>query len=207
MTQYINGNAGKIEVLANWKEQADCLAVVCHPHPLFGGTMDNKVVTTLTRFADAQGMHSLRFNFRGVGNSEGEHDNAIGEIEDVMAVLAWASTQTDIKNLWLAGFSFGGYVMAKVAERLISDAQFATWHIQKLTLVAPAVSRDYYDVTHLKLPTNKTHVIYGSADEVVDPQAIAKFATNYGLQTSVLDDAGHFFHRRLVDLRQVLTVA
>lgn len=193
-----------LEADVTWQEGARAIALICHPHPLFGGTMDNKVVTTLARFAKAQGMHVVRFNFRGVGQSTGEHDHGVGEVDDAHAVLTWLGKQSHVKTLWLAGFSFGGFVAVKLAERLITESSLSHWQIQRLTLVAPAVSN--YEVSSLALPTAQTQVIYGDADDIIAPDAIAEFATRYDVQTSVVTGAGHFFHRRLHDLTAQLSV-
>lgn len=195
--------AGTLEANILWQEGARAIALICHPHPLFGGTMDNKVVTTMARFAKSQGMHVVRFNFRGVGSSTGEHDHAVGEVDDAEAVLNWLGDHSHVKHIWLAGFSFGGFVAAKLAERMVEEPEFSHWKLQRLTLVAPAVASvndTIYDVSSLVLPKDKTHVIYGDADEVIPPKAIEDFAKRYDLETSVLPEASHFFHRRLHDL-------
>jgi alpha/beta superfamily hydrolase len=121
-TSYVQGQAGRIEVRLTLPTQAlaQQVAVVCHPHPLFGGTMDNKVVTTVVRAFKEQGIVCVSFNFRGVGHSEGKHDNAQGEVDDLLAVIAWAKQQTQATQLYLAGFSFGSYVAAASVSRLAS---------------------------------------------------------------------------------------
>ena len=107
-TSYVQGQAGRIEVRLLMPQHAktNVFAVVCHPHPLYGGTMDNKVVTTLTRTFKDLAIPVVSFNFRGVGQSEGLHDYARGEVEDLLAVIAWAAQQIQAENLYLAGFSF-----------------------------------------------------------------------------------------------------
>lgn len=192
-----------LETHVTWQEGAKAIALICHPHPLFGGTMDNKVVTTLARFAKAQGMHVVRFNFRGVGQSTGEHDHGVGEVDDAQAVLNWLGDQSHVKQLWLAGFSFGGFIAAKLAERIVTQPELSHWKIQRLTLVAPAVTN--YEVSSLTLPRAQTQMIYGDTDEVIAPDAMADFAARYDIQTSVLAGAGHFFHRRLHDLTAQLS--
>lgn len=186
---------GCLQVRPIWQD-SDTLVVICHPHPLFGGTMDNKVVTTLARFWRRQGYSVLMFNFRGVGSSSGRHDDGIGEIEDLHTVLDWATTQTAATHLILAGFSFGAYIAAASADR------FAAWQIERLqlrqlVLIAPAVEN--YPMDALQLP-HQTQVIIGDQDEVVSPQAMIAWAQARALNLVVLPEAGHFFHGRLNDL-------
>lgn len=187
--------AGNLQVQPIWQD-SDTLVVICHPHPLFGGTMDNKVVTTLARFWRRQGHSVLMFNFRGVGKSTGQHDDGVGEIEDLRCVLQWAVTQTQANHLILAGFSFGAYIAAAGAD------QFSAWQIERLTLqqlvlVAPAVEN--YPMDDLQLPV-QTRVIIGDQDDVVSPQAMMAWAETRALDLVVLPDAGHFFHGHLNDL-------
>lgn len=191
----IVASAGSLQVRPIWQD-SDTLVIICHPHPLFGGTMDNKVVTTLARFWRRQGHSVLMFNFRGVGKSTGQHDDGVGEIEDLRCVLQWAITQTQANHLILAGFSFGAYIAAAGAD------QFSAWHIERLTLqqlvlVAPAVEN--YPMDDLQLPV-QTRVIIGDQDDVVSPQAMMAWAETRGLDLVVLPDAGHFFHGHLNDL-------
>lgn len=186
---------GSLQVRPIWQD-SDTLVVICHPHPLFGGTMDNKVVTTMARFWQRQGYSVVMFNFRGVGNSSGRHDDGIGEIEDLHTVLDWAATQTVASHLILAGFSFGGYIAAAGADR------FAGWQVERLqlrqlVLIAPAVEN--YPMDALQLP-DQTRVIIGDQDDVVSPQAMMTWAKFRALDLIVLPDAGHFFHGRLNDL-------
>ena len=187
--------AGSLQVQPIWQD-SDTLVVICHPHPLFGGTMHNKVVTTLARFWRRQGHSVLMFNFRGVGKSTGQHDDGVGEIEDLRCVLQWAVTQTQANHLILAGFSFGAYIAAAGAD------QFCAWQIahltlQQLILVAPAVEN--YPMDDLQLP-RQTRVIIGDQDDVVSPQAMMTWAKTRALDLVVLPDAGHFFHGHLNDL-------
>ncbi len=187
--------AGNLQVQPIWQD-SDTLVVICHPHPLFGGTMHNKVVTTLARFWRRQGYSVLMFNFRGVGKSTGQHDDGVGEIEDLRCVLQWAVTQTQANHLILAGFSFGAYIAAAGAD------QFCAWQIahltlQQLILVAPAVEN--YPMDDLQLP-QQTRVIIGDQDDVVSPQAMMAWAETRALDLVVLPDAGHFFHGHLNDL-------
>jgi alpha/beta superfamily hydrolase len=170
-------------------------AVVCHPHPLFGGTMTNKVVHTLARTFNDLGLPSLRFNFRGVGASAGTHDGGRGEMQDALAAVSYCRERWPGAQLWLAGFSFG----AAVAVRASSDAMPA-----RLVAVAPAVDRiEIGAVT----PGCPWLVLLGDADEVVAPQRMLEWARGLRPQPDiqVMAGAGHFFHGRLPQLREAVT--
>jgi uncharacterized protein len=201
----IPGPAGNLEVLieeagamqagAVCTGAADSYAVICHPHPLYGGTMDNKVVTTLARALNEVGIPSLLFNFRGVGHSEGAFDQGNGETDDAGAVADYGAARWPGRSLVIAGFSFGGYValrlaLARPASRLIT--------------VAPAIQR--FDVTAAAVPDCPWLVVQGDADDVVDPKAVVDWAR--GLvpppKLAVLPGVGHFFHRHLQELRDAV---
>ncbi len=203
--------AGVLEVDALWQHDnpndpnTDTVALLCHPNPLFEGTMNNKVVTTMYRFARDAGMHVVRFNFRGVGHSTGEHDYADGEVLDAMTVLQWIAAQTDAHKLWLGGFSFGGYVIARVAEQMLLSPHIwglSDFELLKVALIAPSIENN--DSTDLSLPADKTFEIYGNADEVIAPANMQAFAERMGIAVSVVDGAGHFFHGRLPVLKGLL---
>ena len=203
--------AGVLEVDALWQNDnpndpnTDTVALLCHPNPLFEGTMNNKVVTTMYRFARDAGMHVVRFNFRGVGHSTGEHDYADGEVLDAMTVLQWIAAQTDAHKLWLGGFSFGGYVIARVAEQMLLSPHIwglSDFELLKVALIAPSIENN--DSTDLSLPADKTFEIYGNADEVIAPANMQAFAERTGIAVSVVDGAGHFFHGRLPVLKGLL---
>ena len=209
--QLIPAPAGVLEVDALWQQNnpndpnTDTVALLCHPNPLFDGTMNNKVVTTMYRFARDSGMHVVRFNFRGVGQSTGEHDYAEGEVVDAMTVLQWIAEQTNARKLWLGGFSFGGYVTARVAEQVLDAPHIwdvSDFEITKIALIAPSVEKN--DSSDLQLPADKTFEIYGNADEVIDPKNMQAFAEQLGIAVSVVDGAGHFFHGRLSELKGLL---
>lgn len=209
--QLIPAPAGVLEVDALWQQNnpndanTDTVALLCHPNPLFDGTMNNKVVTTMYRFARDNGMHVVRFNFRGVGQSTGEHDYAEGEVVDAMTVLQWIAEQTTARKLWLGGFSFGGYVTARVAEQVLEASHvwgLGDFEIAKIALIAPSVEKN--DGSDLTLPADKTFEIYGNADEVIDPDNMQEFAERLGIAVSVVDGAGHFFHGRLSELKSLL---
>ncbi|MDE2277271.1 MAG: alpha/beta fold hydrolase [Burkholderiales bacterium] len=171
------------------------LAVLCHPHPQFGGTLDNKVVQTLARAFAQLGYISLRFNFRGVGASAGAWDEGRGEIDDALAVVA--AQRAPGQPLVLAGFSFGGYVAAQAAARLAAGAP-----AERLVLIAPAVGR-------FELPpvAADTLVVHGELDDVVPLTAVLAWARPQVLPITVVPGAGHFFHGNLPVLKQVVTSA
>lgn len=195
----IPGPAGSLQaVWAPAMMPGAAVAVVCHPHPLYGGTMDNKVVTTLARtFRDA-GFAVLRFNFRGTGESAGVHDEGRGEVDDLLAALEWLHREHGVRPLVLAGFSFGAWVVAAATARLPAD-----WRLQQLVLVAPPVHYTGFDA--LPVPAG-TLVIMGDADEVVEPAAMRDWALarQPGATLWCLAGASHFFHGRLLELREGL---
>ena len=190
----IVGPAGRIEAVIDTPEgQARGVAVLCHPHPVHGGTMDHKVVQTLARAFVQLGQRAVRFNFRGVGASEGRWDDGAGEIDDAMAVVA---AQRDVAlPLTLAGFSFGSYVAAQVAQRLAAASRPA----QRLVLIAPAT-------TYVNMPPvpADTLIIHGEADDVVPLKATLDWARPQGLPVIVLPGVGHFFHGQLTRLRDLV---
>ncbi|WP_339664076.1 alpha/beta fold hydrolase [uncultured Psychrobacter sp.] len=209
--QLIPAPAGVLEIDALWQQDnsndpnTDTVALLCHPNPLFDGTMNNKVVTTMYRFARDNGMHVVRLNFRGVGQSTGEHDYADGEVVDAMTVLQWIAEQTPARKLWLGGFSFGGYVTARVAEQVLVSPHIwglGDFEISKIALIAPSVEKN--DSSDIDLPADKTFEIYGNADEVIDPDNMQEFADRLGIPVSVVNGAGHFFHGRLSELKKLL---
>lgn len=177
------------------------LAVLAHPHPQFGGTMDNKVVQTLARAVLQLGYVALRFNFRGVGGSAGSWDEGRGEVDDMLAVVTAQRAEHPGLPLLLGGFSFGGYVAAQAADRLAQagPAQAA----QRLVLVGPATSR-------FTLPARvapDTVVVHGETDDVVPLSATLDWARPQVLPVTVLPGVGHFFHGQLTLLKQVLVQA
>ena len=171
-------------------------ALLCHPHPLHGGSMDNKVVITLARAFLQLGYRVMRFNFRGAGGSAGHWDEGRGEIDDALAAAAHLRQAYPGLPLALGGFSFGGYVAAQVADRLAASDP-----VQRLVLVGPAVSR-------FTLPLRvaaDTLVIHGESDEVVPLSATLDWARPQVLPVIVLPGVGHFFHGQLALLKsQVL---
>src|SRR5579862_4201640 len=132
----LEGPAGNLELLTSYPEvprNPPIIAVICHPHPLFGGNLHNKVIYILARSFHALGLSSVRFNFRGVGKSQGHYDHGIGETDDLLAVLQWLKNTCANPTIWLAGFSFGAYV----AARAVKQAQTGPRPIEQLICVAP----------------------------------------------------------------------
>ncbi|KAB0583234.1 alpha/beta hydrolase [Ideonella dechloratans] len=171
------------------------VVVVCHPHPLHGGTMDNKVVQTLARAFLQLGYRVARFNFRGVGASAGQYDEGRGEVDDALAVIA--AVRDPALSLALAGFSFGAYVAAAAAVRLPADQA-----AERLALVGPATSR--FPVP--PVPAD-TLVIHGETDDVVPLQATLDWARPQVLPVVVVPGVGHFFHGQLSVLKSLVTGA
>ncbi len=171
------------------------VVVLCHPHPQHGGTMDNKVIQTLARAFVQLDYRAVRFNFRGVGESQGAWDHGIGEVDDAVAVVqAWRDPALPLS---LGGFSFGGYVASQVCARLVDTAP-----IERLVLVGPATST--FDVA--RVPAD-TLVIHGEADDVVPLQATLDWARPQALPVVVLPGVGHFFHGQLPRLRALVALA
>lgn len=200
----LDGPAGALETLLELPATAGAgapgpdsavVGIVCHPHPLFGGTLTNKVVHTVARAFRARGAATLRFNFRGVGASAGQYDEGRGETEDLLAVAAWAGRRWPDAALWLGGFSFGSWVALRAVDRLAP---------QRLVTVAPPVGR--WDFGALPTPRCPWLVVQGDRDELVDAAAVAAWAAASGAspQLTVLAGADHFFHGRLHDLTDVV---
>ena len=190
------GPAGLLEVHVDLPEDdvapLPLVAIVCHPLPTEGGTMHNKVVTMTARALRELGASTVRFNFRGVGQSEGAFDEGKGELDDLRAVAAWVRQQRADAVLWLAGFSFGAYVVLRAAAE-VQPAMLVT--------VAPPAGR--WDFAGITLPTCPWLVIQGEADEIVDPQAVYDWLKKSKAQAELvrMPDTSHFFHRKLIDLR------
>jgi alpha/beta superfamily hydrolase len=187
----IAGATGFLEGIAHLPDVTPrAIAVVAHPLPTMGGTMENKVATTLAKTFVELDFVALRFNFRGVGGSEGKFDDGNGEVEDVLAVVSYARQEYNDLPLILSGFSFGGYVQACAAQQL---------HPQQLVLVAPAVGR----FAMPSVPHN-TLLIHGEQDEVVPLADVLNWARPQQLPIVVLPGAEHFFHGRLNQIKQIV---
>ncbi len=194
----VAGPAGQIECAIdqpplNAEAAVRGVVVLCHPHPLHGGTMDNKVVQTLARTFVQLGYTSVRFNFRGIGASQGSWDEGRGEVDDALAVVA-AHRRSDLP-LVLGGFSFGGYVVSQAALRLNPPAE-------RLVLVGPAVQN--FPVADVPADTL---VIHGESDDVVPLSAVFDWARPQALPVTVLPGAGHFFHGQLPVLKHIVVSA
>ena len=189
----VEGQAGAIEVVRNVPGPAlRGIALICHPHPLQGGTLDNKVVQTLAKTFFALGYAAVRFNFRGVGLSAGAFDEGNGETDDALAVLADARRRFgEALPVVLAGFSFGSYVVTRAASRVQTE---------RVVLVGPAVMR--FPVQ--QVPAD-TIVIHGEEDDVVPLADVFAWARPQQLPIVVFPGCGHFFHGRLPQLSAIVT--
>lgn len=194
----LQGPAGQLEAVVDLPDEDEVaplplIAIVCHPLPTEGGTLHNKVVTMTARALRELGASTVRFNFRGTGASAGKFDDGDGELDDLLAVAAWAQQQRPDHSLWLAGFSFGAWIALRAAAQLQPGM---------LITIAPPVGRSW-NFTAIPPPACPWLVIQGEADEVVDPQAVYDWVERLPSPPQLvrMPDTGHFFHRRLVDLR------
>jgi len=193
------GAAGNLEVVIDVPDTDQPpigIALIAHPHPLFGGTLENKVVQTLAKAFVELGCIAIRSNFRGVGQSEGAHDEGRGEADDLVQIIEWANAEYGALPLTLAGFSFGGFVQLHVARRMPP---------RKLVLIAPAVGRlsvgDFDDAG--EVPSD-TLIVHGDEDDVVPLQSVIDWAKPKQLPIVLLPGTGHFFHGRLTQLKDVV---
>ena len=189
------GPAGQLECAIDGPGEGAAprgMALICHPNPSQGGTMDNKVVQTLARAFVQLGYRAVRFNFRGIGQSQGTWDEGRGEIDDAMAVLAAIREPSEVSVL--AGFSFGGYIASQAALRLPDDQK-----PQRMALVGPATSR--FDTA--TVPAD-TLVIHGEIDDVVPLSAVLDWARPQSLPVIVVPGVGHFFHGQLPLLKNLV---
>lgn len=194
----LQGAAGRIEVLRDAPAPEATprgVAVIAHPHPLFGGTMDNKVVQTLARAFVQSGWQAVRFNFRGVGASEGAHDEGRGEAEDFLAVVQQCASEGPLA---LAGFSFGSFVMSQTLARLWPARQ-----IEKLVFVGAAASRFRVATIPPKLH-ERTLVLHGEHDDTVPLAAVMDWARPQVLPVTVVPGGSHFFHGQLPLLKSLV---
>jgi len=197
----INGPDGTIEVLIDAPDPVRGIALVAHPHPLFGGANTNKVAHTLARSLRDLGYAAIRPNFRGVGKSEGTHDHGQAETEDLLAVIAWAHSRWGMLPLALAGFSFGGFVQTRVAARLAEGVT----PVQRMVLVGLASGEVTGARKYATEPVPKgTLVIHGEADETVPLINVLDWARPQEMPVVVVPGADHFFHGRLHILRELI---
>jgi alpha/beta superfamily hydrolase len=197
---FIDGPIGQLEALYLDVADARGAVLICHPNPVQGGTMLNKVVSTLQRTARDAGYVTLRFNYRGVGQSAGSHDMGAGEVADAEAAAAWLRQQHPELPLVLMGFSFGGFVAASLAGRL----EAAGVELQQLFMIAPAVMR-----LNVQFPLPERvalTVVQPDTDEVVDPQLVYDWSAALSRPHELLKvaECGHFFHGKLTDLKDLL---
>lgn len=196
--EVISGPVGDLEVILEIPPNVhqQYLAILGHPHSLQGGTMQNKVVTTMARAFRDLGIASIRFNFRGVGRSAGEYAAGIGESEDMLHLLHELGGEE--KTVFFAGFSFGSYV----AYRALT--QYQTQHTSALITIAPPVH--HYDYTYPLQPNTPWLIVMGEEDEVVPVDKVTEFAKTHTPSPIVeyFPDTGHFFHGKLLDLKTVL---
>jgi len=198
----LEGPAGGLEALIETPRiegregaPAAAFAVVCHPHPLHGGTLDNKVVYTLARACEHFGTPAIRFNFRGVGRSEGVYDEGRGETEDALAAIAYGRRRWPGAALWLGGFSFGGVVAVRAAAQARPTCVVA---------IAPGVTR--IDASGVAPPACPWLIVQGEADDVVPADTVLDWARSLSPvpEIKLLAGAGHFFHGRINELRGAL---
>lgn len=195
---FLRGPAGKLECVTDVPDPEDgrpATIVICHPHPVHGGTMHNKVVTIMERSMRELGLRTVRFNFRCAGESDGEYDEGYGETDDLFAVIEWVRHARPDDELWLGGFSFGAYIAQRAAQNL---------KLGQLISIAPPVDR--YEYSQLQHPNCPWLVVQGDEDDVVALEDVACWVEKLDPQPEflVMEQAGHFFHRRLMDLRGLL---
>lgn len=196
-TRILQGEAGAIDVLLDVPPAGDALgtAVIAHPHPLFGGTMNNKVVQTLARAFVQCGWRAVRFNFRGVEGSAGQHDGGVGEARDMLAVIAQTAAEGPLA---LAGFSFGAFVTSHVAQSLGTARP-----PEKLVLVGTATSR--FDVAPVAPEWHeRTLVLHGEQDDTVPLSSVMDWARPQSLPVTVIPGVAHFFHGQLPLLKTLV---
>tara|TARA_R110000868_G_scaffold318028_1_gene578809 strand:- start:22927 stop:23589 length:663 start_codon:yes stop_codon:yes gene_type:complete len=197
----LQGAVGNIQAIAA-SPKSDAMnktVVICHPHPLQEGTMHNKVVTTLHRTLQQLGLHTVRFNYRGVGESEGSFAEGIGETDDLVAVLDWVKQVRSDDELWLAGFSFGAYV----AYRGATVSPYAE-QIKQLITVAPPMH--YEGFQNLPEPQCPWIVLQGEDDEIVNANTVYSWIEDLQVEPTIIrfPETSHFFHGKLVEMKAKL---
>ena len=197
----LEGSVGSLEVHTTSHKPWMGIGVICHPHPLYGGSMNNKVVYTLSEAMKGSGLNTVRFNFRGVGKSEGAFGDVAGEVEDLFSVLEWIQKVCPTAPLWLAGFSFGAYVCAKGAEYCLNQ----DWDLRQLISIAPAVHlAPYPSLNEITCPWL---IIQGTEDELIPSDLVLNWAKTLQLNPNQqvkyipIPGASHFFHGKLLLLQ------
>ena len=193
---FLDGQAGKMECLLDLPEDAPRgIALVAHPHPLYGGTMENKVAQTLARTFVNLGYASARFNFRGVGESEGVHDDGRGEVDDMDVMYRHMTEQYPGLPVALSGFSFGTFVQAQFQQRLIAEGRPA----ERLVLVGTAAGKWPMP----PVPAD-TILIHGELDDTITLQEVFDWARPLDIPVTVIPGADHFFHRKLGHIKNLV---
>jgi uncharacterized protein len=197
----VAGQAGNLEGLIDLPRLAagnpqHGVAIIAHPHPLFGGTMDNKVAQTLARAHAEAGWTAVRFNFRGVGASEGQYDQGLGELDDLLTVVRHFAPQGPLA---LAGFSFGAFIASRAVAALAVERP-----IGSVVLVGTAAGN--FDVAPIPAALHdRTLVLHGETDDTIALSAVLDWARPQNMPVTVLPGVGHFFHGQLVLLRQLVS--
>jgi len=200
----INGAAGPIELLLDAPAQVRGIALVCHPHPLYGGANTNKVAHTVARTLRDLGYAALRPNFRGVGKSGGSHDQGQGETEDMLGVLSWAESRWGALPIALAGFSFGGFVQTRVAGRLAGGIH-PPGQIVLVGMAAGTAADGARQYHTPELPKDlPSLIIHGENDDTVPLGNVLEWARPQELPVIVVPGADHFFHGRLHLIRDLI---
>ena len=199
---FIPGNSGQIETVINTAKNnsnSNFLAIVCHPHPLHGGTMHNKVVHTAAKAFNELGIDTIRFNYRGVGKSHGAFGDSIGEAEDLQSVINWVQEFKPNAKLILAGFSFGSFIA-------LTGAKNPKNNCHSLISIAPAVNHQDYN-KYMPIDKNLPWLlIHGTKDEIIDLEIVKNWLDTLTVkpEVKIFTEATHFFHGYLIELKQVI---
>ncbi|MDH3326415.1 MAG: alpha/beta hydrolase [Gammaproteobacteria bacterium] len=193
-----DGPTGKLEALLaapDSENTYNAIAVVCHPHPLYEGTLNNKITYMIAKTLADLGIPTLRFNFRGVEKSEGVYSDGIGEKDDLISAVEIMKKMFPDNNLWLGGFSFGSYIALKTSHEL---------NAKRLITVAPAVRS--FDFSEITIPDCPWVLLQGLADEVVNAQDVLDWCDSLSSPPHIktFEGVGHYFHRRLPDIKQAI---